>query len=259
MTEQSEFIVKLNQLLDEVGTITQDESKEAYNLIKDRLRESKRLLVRSKGMCLNCQSVEIEYGYPSKTHLGKGDEWIDNLFNNWVRPPRVQAKMEKWEREPNITINGLALNTITPYICPECADEIRGLAEKAISHRHELNTEQARNQQENELAIIRGEKKATAAKRYWSLLRYIQVIETEKLKELPYREFLNTIYWSIVRNYVVYRRGYRCELCGGHQNLNVHHKTYENHGAEHSNLNDLILLCHNCHAKFHDKFYEPET
>ncbi len=259
MTEQSDFISKLNLLLDEVGTITQDESKEAYNLIKDRLRESKRLLVRSKGMCLNCQSVEIEYGYPSKTHLGKGDEWIDNLFKNWVTPPKVEAELKKWEREPKIKVNGFALNTVSSYICPECDDEIRGLAEKAIVHRHELNKEQARNQRDDEWAIIRGEKKATAAKRYWTLLRYVQVSEIQKLQELPYREFLNTIYWSIVRNYVVYRRGYRCELCGKNQNLNVHHKTYENHGSEHSNLDDLILLCRNCHAKFHDKLYEPES
>ena len=35
--------------------------------------------------------------------------------------------------------------------------------------------------------------------------------------------------------------------------VDVHHKTYEHHGQEHRYLGDLVLLCRNCHSKFHDK------
>jgi 5-methylcytosine-specific restriction endonuclease McrA len=38
--------------------------------------------------------------------------------------------------------------------------------------------------------------------------------------------------------------------------VNVHHRTYEHHGEEHQYLDDLILLCHPCHSKFHGKLPE---
>jgi len=58
---------------------------------------------------------------------------------------------------------------------------------------------------------------------------------------------------------VVSQRGGKCELCGKKKNLHVHHTTYENHGLEHIHLNDLMVLCKICHAKFHDKFYNPNN
>jgi 5-methylcytosine-specific restriction endonuclease McrA len=165
MAEQSEFIAKLKRVLNEVGSITKDESKEAYSLIIDRLWESIRLSIR----------------------------------------------------------------------------------------RDELNNKQTINQSDHDLAIIGGKQKATPSERYWALHRYFHQPDVIKLKELPYNDFLKTIYWHIVRDYVVSQRGGKCELCGKMKNLHVHHKTYENHGMEHANLNDLMVLCKVCHAKFHDK------
>lgn len=83
----------------------------------------------------------------------------------------------------------------------------------------------------------------------------------EAVKSLDYRVFLNTPYWDGVRNYKFIRSKYRCELCGNAGKLNAHHKTYQNHGREHVKSvadNDLIVLCQECHRKFHDKLYSEE-
>jgi hypothetical protein len=77
------------------------------------------------------------------------------------------------------------------------------------------------------------------------------------LIRLPYKEFLKTEFWREVRDEVKRRDHYRCALCASQAGLNVHHRTYEHHGFEDMWLRDLICLCRNCHAKFHDKLVEP--
>lgn len=79
------------------------------------------------------------------------------------------------------------------------------------------------------------------------------------IQNMDYADFLKTPYWDGVRNYKLKRAKYSCQLCGGKEILNVHHKTYENHGREHIRQiadNDLIVLCKTCHEKFHDKFHK---
>jgi len=46
-----------------------------------------------------------------------------------------------------------------------------------------------------------------------------------------------------------------CEICGEKSKklLNVHHKNYDNKGNELFHLTDLVVLCFNCHHKFHEK------
>jgi len=72
------------------------------------------------------------------------------------------------------------------------------------------------------------------------------------IKTLEYKEFLSTPYWIAVSQKKKQQAGFKCELCNSKGFLNVHHKTYENHGYEAKNLKDLIVLCNNCHKKFHD-------
>lgn len=75
------------------------------------------------------------------------------------------------------------------------------------------------------------------------------------IRGMKYKDFLQTPYWDFVTSMKKYRADYKCELCGATKYLQVHHKSYENHGREHTTqgLKDLIVLCKNCHAKFHDK------
>lgn len=73
------------------------------------------------------------------------------------------------------------------------------------------------------------------------------------LSIMPYDEFLQTVYWRIMRDYILYHLP-DCQLCKSKQRLHVHHKTYENRGWEWTApLDNLITLCADCHGKFHDK------
>jgi 5-methylcytosine-specific restriction endonuclease McrA len=86
--------------------------------------------------------------------------------------------------------------------------------------------------------------------------------ESERLKRLPYQDFLRTGYWHIIANHVKHRDGFRCTKCGKlpkfRELLDVHHLTYENHGYEHrTHLKDLITLCQECHADVHGKTLNP--
>ena len=81
----------------------------------------------------------------------------------------------------------------------------------------------------------------------------------DAITSLEYHDFLNTPYWDVVRNYRLKKAEYKCELCGENGTLNVHHKTYEHHGQEHLKRiadKDLIVLCSECHQKFHDKLQD---
>ncbi len=73
----------------------------------------------------------------------------------------------------------------------------------------------------------------------------------EFLRSLPYREYLQTDHWQQLRKRVLKWSKYRCQLCNHQGVLNVHHRTYEHLGDE--EYKDLIVLCSDCHAKFHDK------
>lgn len=76
------------------------------------------------------------------------------------------------------------------------------------------------------------------------------------IKNMPYQDFLKTAYWTTISTHKKYKVAYKCSICGGKTNLSTHHATYARHGYEHraSVINeDLIVLCQNCHGKFHDK------
>ena len=75
----------------------------------------------------------------------------------------------------------------------------------------------------------------------------------KKLKEMEYDQFLNTEYWKKVRQAKLRACGHKCQLCGSKRNLHIHHNSYEHHGEEDKHLEDLIVLCSDCHALFHQK------
>ncbi len=71
-------------------------------------------------------------------------------------------------------------------------------------------------------------------------------------RRVPYSERRTTEEWRVMRNLVLARAGFRCQLCGASARnvpLNVHHNTYENYGQE--RLEDLIVLCRPCHKRHH--------
>lgn len=71
----------------------------------------------------------------------------------------------------------------------------------------------------------------------------------DKLKTMPYDEYLNTEHWNHFRSEAVKFFSGKCVICGGKNHLSVHHKTYENRGRE--TFNDVILVCGDCHKMIH--------
>lgn len=75
------------------------------------------------------------------------------------------------------------------------------------------------------------------------------------VNELTYTDFLNTPYWNAISLYAKSRFNFKCQLCNSEYNLQTHHRTYERHGYEHYLeviKEDLIVLCDECHKKFHN-------
>ena len=74
------------------------------------------------------------------------------------------------------------------------------------------------------------------------------------LTTMQYAEYLETWEWKAKRAQAIALAGGRCRLCNRPQDnviLNVHHRTYDRRGYE--DMDDLTVLCQDCHAKFHCK------
>lgn len=76
-------------------------------------------------------------------------------------------------------------------------------------------------------------------------------VVSKKILNMPYKEFLTTPYWKGIAMFVKRRDGWRCTECGSTKDLDVHHKTYGNHGNEINSIGDLTTLCRNCHQRAH--------
>ncbi len=73
------------------------------------------------------------------------------------------------------------------------------------------------------------------------------MIETRRTSE---RVRLDPIAYEGLRQQVLRRDGWRCQLCGSMLNLEVHHKQFRSHSGSDSESN-LITLCARCHASSH--------
>lgn len=78
----------------------------------------------------------------------------------------------------------------------------------------------------------------------------------ELLHIMPYRQYLKTHHWKKTSDEAKRKAGFRCRLCNASGELHTHHRTYEHRGGEPEE--DLIVLCADCHGKFHDKLPEGE-
>lgn len=76
--------------------------------------------------------------------------------------------------------------------------------------------------------------------------------------KLRYAHFLETPYWKAVKKMKLKKQRV-CERCGTDRMLQVHHKTYFHHYDEHKWLEDLEVLCNDCHKAKHEpvKKFKP--
>jgi len=72
-----------------------------------------------------------------------------------------------------------------------------------------------------------------------------------ELEAMPYHEYLRSPEWANVRKAALRKAGYHCQLCYADGQLHVHHKTYDiKRGEEHWH-DAIIVLCEECHRRFH--------
>ena len=76
-------------------------------------------------------------------------------------------------------------------------------------------------------------------------------ITIKKFTDFNYHDYLRSDEWKVKREEAIKRADRRCQICFSPNDLNVHHRTYDRVGNERNS--DLIVLCKECHAKFHDK------
>jgi len=67
----------------------------------------------------------------------------------------------------------------------------------------------------------------------------------------PPRLRLDPTSYESLRQQVLHRDSWRCQLCGMMSNLEVHHKEFRSHSGDDSEQN-LITLCSACHASVHE-------
>jgi 5-methylcytosine-specific restriction endonuclease McrA len=64
-----------------------------------------------------------------------------------------------------------------------------------------------------------------------------------------YKDYLNSPEWAVVRRIAMAFFKHKCQLCGSVDGLQVHHKDYSHRGYE--TLEDVVVLCAECHKKYH--------
>jgi len=70
-------------------------------------------------------------------------------------------------------------------------------------------------------------------------------------EDRTYAEYLQSDHWKQFAAEAKERAGNRCQLCNADGELHTHHRTYDRLGEELPE--DVVVLCADCHAKFHDK------
>ena len=69
-----------------------------------------------------------------------------------------------------------------------------------------------------------------------------------------YKQYISSKKWKEKKEEVFKLRGKECEQFGYKHRIHVHHLSYENLGDE--KMEDLQILCYQCHMSKHEKFFE---
>ena len=94
--------------------------------------------------------------------------------------------------------------------------------------------------------------RGTPRQRFEALRHVFKPVHATMLQRLDYQTFLRTPYWRIVSRHARLQAA-ACDRCGAQSSLQTHHRTYEHHGHEHEHLDDLEVLCRECHRLEHHR------
>ncbi len=81
----------------------------------------------------------------------------------------------------------------------------------------------------------------------YSVTYALRTDEIERLRSLPYPEYLRSEWWQWKRGRAIKRAHGDCELCRQAEATQVHHTTYDHLGMEHNH--ELVALCRRCHER----------
>lgn len=252
------IIDEIKTLLEKHDTITQTECETIFRLLKNKLESDP--IVQKRGPCLICGKFEIDYKIYYQ-HEKSGTRWINKAKRIIHLTNLIHDRNGlKYKND----FGQIHLKTAMGYFCSNCqkdmkliAKELRDKYKKEKSEQDQLSKEVLNafyeQKLKNQMEVFSDESNKIY-QRFNALFDIISEKEADDLKNLKYSDFLQTKYWDVVRRQKMKRANFKCELCNSNgKSLNVHHKTYDNHGMEHRYLEDLIVLCRKCHAKFHDK------
>ena len=270
---ETAFLLALRSFLNDWPKTTKDDVAASALIIREHYVLSRASI---SGPCLSCHSP-MDYDGLSPQHKGKGDEWLFGILGKWqaLGAPDAErlsfciadvrmATTQDGLRLDSFRINGYSSATVYPYLCADCWNNkvLPAVQDQRSAQQEALRASRDQNKARED-NYLSGAAYTTPARRF-SILKARLWGEVGReysrgLVRMSYKSFLQTDYWQIVRGKVLHDRGSACELCNSRDALNVHHRTYEHHGEEHNHLESLVLLCHSCHAKFHDKLPQAMT
>lgn len=108
-------------------------------------------------------------------------------------------------------------------------------------------------------AFKKQRKKNYANQKYQTRERNIKELinnSKAKLKWSSYKEYLLSGEWDNLRKQKLRQVGSSCQICNSKKGLHIHHRTYARIFNE--RLNDLTVLCGDCHALFHQISWSEE-
>lgn len=188
--------------------------------------------------CEDCGDVIIRSG--SKTLLSE--------YLSAVLP--VDADRKRSIRNKNVNV------------CDACAvkrDDARREHQKKVASE---NADAAVAKYRNALDLITGEgrlaDKNSHRDNFHLICNAIRTFSSRRVAEwaeerVDYHEYICSEWWRVVSREARRRAKFKCQLCAGGGELHTHHKTYDHLYVEATHMDDLIVLCADCHEHHHDQ------
>jgi hypothetical protein len=212
---------------------------EFYHWIEEELKDRRPLIKvltliepsESMGLIFwHCPDCKEKYDVPaSKTKIL---DWVKSNIRQCLGCKKTSDRRKKEEMNRRFR--------------PLTEEEVDSIADSYCEHY--LNTERAWSDKTKQYERISAIRRGISNSR-------VEEIVIERIKEMDYRDFLCTPYWKAVATEVRKKAGFKCSICNSSGQLHVHHRTYDNHGREHTydGIKDLVCICADCHENYHFK------
>lgn len=181
-------------------------------------------------------------------------EFIWKLYweEDWINVPAIKAIAISYFGKDHKTWKDLIEGRVAAA-CTDCKQEVSILV---ASRSHYQRIKAGKNEPYKPLLCEKCQQEKNKMRQQqqaeWDTHNKARALRIQELQNMPYGEYLQTEEWNQTRQAALKRAKYACQLCNAdHIELHVHHRTYERLGQEYAR--DLIVLCKQCHSKFHDK------